>query len=150
MNGNEMFPSADMIAVAIYAAARELVPSERIGEFALATAHGKKDVGKKPAFAGGFPLARIRIMAAAALWEVFPEASRTAIGERLGQGYADVWASNLGRNLKSGAITWLDDDAHERVRDAIVWAIERAAIPVDLPGFIPAKKSPAPMGRARG
>ena len=119
-----MFPTADVIATAIYAAARELVPADRINEFVLSTAHGKKDVGQKAEFAGGYPLARIRLMAAIALWEEFPKASKTSIGRCVGQGYADVWSGNVSRNLKTGAITWLDGDARERVRAAIVRAKE--------------------------
>lgn len=123
-----MFPSADVIAVAIYAAARELAPPVLLrNEVALKAARGVKDVGERKGYGGGYPFARTRAYAAVALWEAFPEASKSAIGHRVGQGHAGVWAANFERNLKTGALPWWDTEVARRVSAAVAWAIKRTA-----------------------
>jgi hypothetical protein len=118
-----MFPSSDIIGIAIVTAARALAPSN-FRRIALEAVQGLKDVGARAGYAGGFPLSRTRSYAAMALWEVFPEASRTGIARCVGQGYADVWAAAFPKNLRDGKVTWWDDDLYETVRDAVIRAIE--------------------------
>lgn len=142
-----MFPNADVIATAIYAAARALCPPIKVGEVALAIAQGAHDVGERVGYAGGFPLSRARCYAAVALWDAFPEASRERIARCLGSSRASAkpWAGSLDRNLRMGMVKWWDDDVECAVRAAVDWVMQREPGPIDLPGFIPAKENPAPM-----
>jgi hypothetical protein len=121
-----MFPSPDIIGIAIVAAARALAPSN-FRRIALEVPRGRKDVGSDASALVGFPLARTRSYAAYALWEVFPKASRTGIARCVGQGYADVWATAFPKNLREGKLPWWDDDIYETVRDAVIRAIENPA-----------------------
>lgn len=130
-----MFPTADVIATAIYAAARAMVPSTKLNAVALSIAHGAKDSGVHMGNGGDFPLARSRCYAAVALWDAYPEASRAKIGRALGQPNPEVWAPKLDKDLAGGRVKWWSDDAECAVRNAVAWAIERSA-PVDLPEFV--------------
>lgn len=128
-----MFPSSYVIAVAIYAAARELqLPNMPADTLAVMAASGAKDRG------GGcadYPLARTRCYAGVALWEAFPEASRKWIGRCMAQPCADVWASKLEKDLRAGSVRWWDDDIAERVRAAVDWAIEKER-PLEIPAIL--------------
>ena len=136
-----MFPSADIIAVAIVAAARALVPPDKVAKISEHIARGWKDAGARSEYADGFPLARSRCYAGVALWDAFPDVRRSRIGVKLGQSTADLWAQKLEKDLKAGRVKWWNDDVECAVRDAV----ERAMGPVDVPSFIGANEIPAPM-----
>lgn len=118
-----MTPSAYEIAVTIWAAAREVAPG-REDLLSVEVASGLKDKGS------GHAISHTRAYAAMVLGEAFPGVTNRWIGTVVGcRQYADAYVSGVDGRLKSGRLRWWDDDVAERVRDALVWAMEGGHIP---------------------
>jgi hypothetical protein len=117
-----MHPTTYQIAVAIYAGAREVREhTEDVATIAVAVASHKVDGG------ANFPINRARSYAFTVLHDLFPHYPVRLIARTVGAHSADVWASKVMKGVRLGQLGWWNQEAYERVRAAVTWAIAREA-----------------------
>jgi hypothetical protein len=127
----KVYPSNYVIAVALYAAARE--QNGDPGEIALAAASGAQDVGNGQT--APRPYNRTRSYACIALRKAFPSVPKIWMGRAVGvRSVTDVWVSKLIRDsMHHRYRKWWSPAALDRVSAAVAWAIDREAAPIILP-----------------
>lgn len=128
-----MMPSAYHVAIAIYAAAREIIEAGNEtdiadpGRLALIAANGTHD---EPGRLRS-PFNRTRLYAAVALSRVFPETPQIAIGRMVSATSPHVWMAKNMRRLRNGDLPWYNGAIADRIADAVRWALVREPLAPD-------------------
>jgi hypothetical protein len=143
----DSFPTADDVAVAIVASAREVAPME-VERIAVLVASGEQVRGGPN---GHVEIARARAYAAMALRSRF-KASAFQIGRLVGAGSPASYLSVISHDVAKGLRNWWDDDAFDRVAAALDAQMDRedgfrAKQPQDAPARPagPLLAAPAPI-----
>jgi hypothetical protein len=119
-----MFPRPYHVAVAIYAAAREFVPSDP-GDVCLRVlegAHGAHRFGA---------VKKTRIYAAIAIRNYFDGVSMTAIARMVGLNSPDTSGPEIFSNFRKG-YSWWDPEIFTRICAAIRWAMVKEPITLSI------------------